>query len=50
MELMIETENKTRTVQKVTKGGEVPGNPNLWRIVEGNLYLNITPNVVILFE
>ncbi|MEM8631124.1 MAG: YHS domain-containing (seleno)protein [Pseudomonadota bacterium] len=30
----------------VSKGGKVPGNPNLWRIVDGTLYLNITPNVV----
>ena len=30
----------------VAKGGKVPGNPNLWRIVDGRLYLNITPAVV----
>lgn len=30
----------------VSQGGKVPGNPNLWRIVEGKLYLNITKGVV----
>ncbi|WP_033068423.1 YHS domain-containing (seleno)protein [Thalassospira australica] len=30
----------------VAKGGKVPANPNLWRIVDGELYLNITPAVV----
>ncbi len=34
----------------VSKGGKVPGNPNLWRIVEGELYLNITKNVVSFWE
>lgn len=34
----------------VAKGGKVPGNPNLWRIVDGTLYLNITPNVVSFWE
>lgn len=34
----------------VSKGGKVPGNPNLWRIVDGKLYLNITPNVVSFWE
>lgn len=34
----------------VTKGGKVPGNPDLWRIVDGKLYLNITPNVVGFWE
>ncbi len=34
----------------VTKGGKVPGNPNLWRIVDGKLYLNITPRVVEFWE
>ncbi|MGX1098093.1 YHS domain-containing (seleno)protein [Amorphus sp. MBR-141] len=34
----------------VAKGGKVPGNPNLWRIVDGRLYLNITPNVVTFWE
>jgi YHS domain-containing protein len=32
------------------KGGKVPGNPNLWRIVDGKLYLNITQNVVGFWE
>ncbi len=30
----------------VAKGGKVPGNPTLWRIVDGKLYLNITKQVV----
>jgi hypothetical protein len=34
----------------VAKGGKVPGNPNLWRIVDGKLYLNITANVVTFWE
>jgi len=34
----------------VSKGGKVPGNPNLWRIVDDKLYLNITPNVVGFWE
>jgi len=34
----------------VAKGGKVPGNPNLWRIVDGKLYLNITPTVVGFWE
>ncbi|MEO1103195.1 MAG: YHS domain-containing (seleno)protein [Pseudomonadota bacterium] len=34
----------------VSQGGKVPGNPNLWRIVDGKLYLNITPNVVGFWE
>jgi YHS domain-containing protein len=34
----------------VAKGGKVPGNPHLWRIVDGTLYLNITPNVVGFWE
>jgi len=34
----------------VTKGGKVPGNPNLWRIVDGRLYLNITQTVVGFWE
>jgi YHS domain-containing protein len=34
----------------VSKGGKVPGNPNLWRIVGGKLYLNITENVVTFWE
>ncbi|MFY0616660.1 YHS domain-containing (seleno)protein [Shimia sp.] len=34
----------------VSKGGKVPGNPNLWRIVDGELYLNITEAVVGFWE
>lgn len=34
----------------VAQGGKVPGNPNLWRIVDDQLYLNITPNVVMFWE
>ncbi len=34
----------------VSKGGKVPGNPNLWRIIDGKLYLNITKNVVGFWE
>lgn len=34
----------------VAKGGKVPGNPDLWRIVDGTLFLNITPNVVTFWE
>jgi YHS domain-containing protein len=34
----------------VAQGGKVPANPNLWRIVDGTLYLNITPNVVGFWE
>lgn len=34
----------------VAKGGKVPANPNLWRIVDGKLYLNITRNVVGFWE
>ena len=34
----------------VAKGGKVPGNPNLWRIVDGVLYLNINPAVVSFWE
>ena len=30
----------------VAQGGKVPGNPLLWRIVDGQLYLNITDRVV----
>ena len=29
----------------VAKDAKVPANPNLWRIVDGQLYLNITPEV-----
>lgn len=34
----------------VAKGGKVPGNPTLWRIVDGKLYLNITTTVVGFWE
>lgn len=34
----------------VAQGGKVPGNPDLWRIVDGGLYLNITRNVVGFWE
>lgn len=34
----------------VSKGGKVPGNPNLWRIVDNKLYLNITTTVVGFWE
>lgn len=34
----------------VSKGGKVPGNPNLWRIIDNKLYLNITKNVVSFWE
>jgi YHS domain-containing protein len=34
----------------VAKDGKVPGNPNLWRIVGGKLYLNITSEVVGFWE
>jgi YHS domain-containing protein len=34
----------------VSKGGKVPANPNLWRIVGDKLYLNITDVVVGFWE
>ena len=34
----------------VAQGGKVPGNPNLWRVIDGKLYLNITKNVVGFWE
>ncbi len=34
----------------VAKGGKVPGNPTLWRILDGKLYLNISKNVVRFWE
>ncbi len=34
----------------IAQGGKVPGNPNLWRIVDGQLFLNITPTVVGFWE
>ncbi len=32
------------------QGGKVPGNPHLWRIVDGKLYLNIKDTVVYQWE
>ena len=29
----------------IAKGGKVPANPNLWSIVDGTLFLNLSPNV-----
>lgn len=34
----------------ISQGGKVPANPNLWRIVDGKLYLNITRTVVGFWE
>ncbi len=34
----------------VSQGGKVPANPNLWRIVDDKLYVNIHPPVVGFFE
>lgn len=34
----------------VAKGSKVPGNPNLWRIVDGRLYLNISPPAADLWQ
>ncbi|MEM7025294.1 MAG: YHS domain-containing (seleno)protein [Pseudomonadota bacterium] len=34
----------------LAQGGKVPANPNLWRIVDGTLYLNINPPVVGFWE
>ncbi len=34
----------------VSKGGKVPANPQLWRIVDGKLYLNVTKDVVGFWE
>lgn len=34
----------------VAKGGKVPGNPTLWRIVDGMLFLNIKDTVVVQWE
>lgn len=34
----------------VSKGGRAPGNPTLWRIVDGKLYLNVTQTVVGFWE
>ncbi|MCI4661369.1 MAG: YHS domain-containing protein [Neomegalonema sp.] len=34
----------------VAQGGKVPGNPHLWRIVDGKLYLNVKDTVVGFWE
>lgn len=34
----------------VSQGGKVPANPNLWRIIDEKLYVNINPAVVGFFE
>jgi YHS domain-containing protein len=34
----------------VAQGGKVPGNPHLWRVIDGELYLNITKEVVGFWE
>ena len=34
----------------VAKGGKVPGDPQLWRIVDGKLYLNLQPSVAEMWE
>lgn len=34
----------------ISQGGKVPANPNLWRIVDEKLYININPAVVGFFE
>lgn len=34
----------------VAQGGKVPGNPDLWRIIDDKLYLNITETVVGFWE
>jgi YHS domain-containing protein len=34
----------------VSKGGKVPGNPNLWRIIDDKLFLNINQAVVGFWE
>ena len=34
----------------VSRGGKVPANPHLWRIIDDVLYLNITKNVVGFWE
>ncbi|MCH2163926.1 MAG: hypothetical protein MK098_04635 [Marinovum sp.] len=34
----------------VSRGGKVPANPHLWRIVDDKLFLNITRNVVGFWE
>ncbi len=34
----------------MAQGGKLPGNPTLWRIVDGKLYLNIIRSVVGFWE
>lgn len=34
----------------ISQGGKVPANPNLWRIIDEKLYVNINPAVVGFFE
>ncbi len=34
----------------VAKGGKVPGDPQLWRIVDGKLYLNLQKSVAEMWE
>lgn len=34
----------------IAKGGKVPGDPQLWRIVDGKLYLNLQKSVAELWE
>ncbi|MEM7208222.1 MAG: YHS domain-containing (seleno)protein [Pseudomonadota bacterium] len=34
----------------ISRGGKVPANPHLWRILDGKLYLNITKAVVGFWE
>jgi len=34
----------------IAQGGKVPANPNLWRIIDDKLYLNINPPVVGFWE
>jgi len=34
----------------IAQGGKVPANPNLWRITDDKLYLNINPPVVGFYE
>jgi YHS domain-containing protein len=34
----------------VARGGKVPGDPQLWRIVDGKLYLNLQPSVAEMWE
>lgn len=34
----------------VAQGGKIPGNPNLWRILDDKLYFNVTTDVVSFWE